>query len=231
MPVGIDAEIVGVRAIGILKPRIAVVRITIFELGIGRATDLLLDTGTDAVTVKVVVTAGRGGAVIRGQIEPGVGVAALGVDHRRGGDDITDARTGIEVTALLDCAITECCGTGRTVADIAGRPGDFAFGTDHEIVDRDVIAEVAAIGQAVCFAVAADVGIRATAGLQLVIAEDDADARAGEGAVVARRRRPVLRKGRGGKREAERGCGGEGKLTHSGNSIGTTHRSLVGLLK
>ena len=43
MTVGIDVEVVGVRAAGIFKPRIAIVRIAIFELGVGIAAERLLD--------------------------------------------------------------------------------------------------------------------------------------------------------------------------------------------
>ena len=59
--IGIDVEIVGVGAIGIFEPRIAIVRIAIFDLGISVAADCLLDPRAGAPAIKVELLAGRGG--------------------------------------------------------------------------------------------------------------------------------------------------------------------------
>src|SRR3569623_288165 len=218
MAIGIDAEIVGVGTAGIFEPCIVVVRVAILELGVGVAADALFDTRAETPAVEVEMLAERGGAVIGGQVEPLVGVAALGVDQGVAPRAEADAHAGIEVTTVLAPAIAQRTRRDGVVADLAGRAGAFAFGTQHDAAERDVIADVAAVEQAVGrVVVVADRRIRAATELQLVIAEQHADARAGEGggAVVA-----VLGGGGRGAREGDRrGGGGEKKGTHNQDSI------------
>src|SRR3569623_3124087 len=163
--IGIDREVVGVAAVGIFQPRVAVVRIAIFELGIGLAAERLFEARARAPAVEVEMLAGFGRAVRRDEVEPLVGVTALGVEQRRWGDAIAGADAGIELASGLYPAITERAGGRRIVGDLAGRSGDFAFDAEHPAVARNVVPDIAAIGQAAGRIAVVDVRIGHLAGL------------------------------------------------------------------
>src|SRR3546814_18818039 len=83
MTIGIDAEVIGIPAVGEFQPRVAIVRIAIFDLGIGVGADLLFDARAEAIAVEVEMLAGLAVLITGDQIEPLVGIAALGVAQRR----------------------------------------------------------------------------------------------------------------------------------------------------
>src|ERR1700759_5341032 len=82
MAVGIDIEIARVRAVRIFQTGVAIVRIAIFDLGVGARGQRLLEPDAEAITVEIEVAAGLGRAVAGDQIEAVIGVAALSVDQR-----------------------------------------------------------------------------------------------------------------------------------------------------
>src|SRR3546814_5629640 len=107
MTIGIDAEVIGIPAVGELQPRVAIVRIAIFDLGIGVGADLLFDARAEAIAVEVEMLAGLAVLITGDQIEPLVGIAALGVDQRRRRRLEARADAQIQVAARLDAAIAD----------------------------------------------------------------------------------------------------------------------------
>src|SRR3546814_7779653 len=66
------------------------------------------------------------------QIEPLVGIAALGVDQRRRRRLEARADAQIQVAARLDAAIAQRIGIDRLVGHLAGGAGNLALGTKSE---------------------------------------------------------------------------------------------------
>src|SRR3546814_13652026 len=71
------------------------------------------------------------------QIEPLVGIAALGVDQRRRRRLEARADAQIQVAARLDAAIAQRIGIDRLVGHLAGGAGNLALGTDHGAAEID----------------------------------------------------------------------------------------------
>ena len=102
MTIEIDVEAVAIGQVAVeVDFTFAIVRITIFHIHEGARVDGIFDAGTGAPAVEIEVLVILGRAVVRQDVELGVGVAALGVEQQVGCDLGTDARAEEQVAARV----------------------------------------------------------------------------------------------------------------------------------
>src|SRR3546814_15712031 len=104
-----------------------------------RSARLLFSASAEAIAVEVERLAGLAVLITGDQIDPLVGIAALGVDQRRRRRLEARADAQIQVAARLDAAIAQRIGIDRLVGHLAGGAGNLALGTDHGAAEIDIV--------------------------------------------------------------------------------------------
>ena len=102
MAVKVDIEVAAGAAGGEFDIRVAVVRITIFEVHVGVRVDGIFNACTCAPAVQLEVAIGFDRAIVAEDVQLGIGVTALCVQQGIGCNLGTDARADVEIAASVD---------------------------------------------------------------------------------------------------------------------------------